>query len=168
MTRWRGTRRPTAIGVARAFPQPTVSATPSPSPTPDVTAAEQAALRLFTADSSVNGHWLPCSNSNNWAACPVSSSVRSRLAVLTGKGYFGATGCGEEYISGTQNGLNSALKVLSGVAGGDGRVTVVIRRGTAQPNLTAVMSQEQSSWLAADLASGTGPAASLFSTKPNC
>jgi hypothetical protein len=146
----------------------TASATPSPSPTSDVTAAEQAALGLFAADPSVSSHWLPCSNSNNWAACPVSFGIKSRLAELTSQGYFGATGCGEEYISGTQNGLNRAPVVLSGVASSDGRVTVVIQRGPAQPNLTAVMNHGAGSWLAYDLASGTGATASIFYPKPNC
>ena len=135
----------------------------------NVTAAEQAALHLFVADPALAGHWNPCSNSDNWAACPMSAAVKARLADLTSRGYFGDNGgCGEEYISSTQNGLNNAPTVLSGVAGGNGSVTVVIQRGPARPNLIAVMAQEQGTWLASDLASGSGPAASLFSAKPNC
>jgi hypothetical protein len=146
----------------------TPSSTPS-TPAADVTDAEQAALQLFVADPSVAGHWNPCSNSDNWAACPLSGAVKARLADLTSQGYFGDMGgCAEEYISGTQNGLDSAPTVLSGVAGGDGSVTVVIRRGPAQPHLTAVMTKDTGTWLAAELASGSGPAASVFSTKPNC
>ncbi len=145
------------------------TATPTPTPTPNVTAAEQAALRLFVADPSLSGRWNPCSNSDNWAACPMSAAVKARLADLISKGYFSDTGaCGEDYITGTQNGLNSAPTVLSGVAGGDGSVTVVIQRGPGGPNLTAVMAQQQGTWLASNLASGSGPAASLFSAKPNC
>jgi hypothetical protein len=145
------------------------AATPSATPVSNVTAAEQAALQLFVADPSLAGHWNPCSNSDNWAACPMSAAVKARLADLTSRGYFGDNGgCGEEYISSTQNGLNNAPTVLSGVAGGNGSVTVVIQRAPARPNLTAVMAQEQGTWLASDLASGSGPAASLFSAKPNC
>jgi hypothetical protein len=147
----------------------TSSPTSSAIPAADVAAAEQAALHLFQADPSVSGHWNPCSNSNNWAACPLSTSIKTRLADLTSKGYFGDVGgCGEEYISGTQNGLNNAPMVLSGVASGNGGVTVVIQRGPAQPHLTAVMTKETGSWLASDLASGIGPMASIFSAKPNC
>jgi hypothetical protein len=138
-------------------------------PVANVTAAEQAALHLFAADPAVPDHWYPCSNSDNWAACPMSAAVKMRLADLTSKGYFADFGgCGEEYVSGTQNGFNNAPTVLSGVASGDGSVTVVIQRGPARPSLTAVMAQEQGTWLATDLASGNGPAASIFSAKPNC
>ena|SRR5438132_1526322 len=148
------------------------SATPittTSTPVADVTAAEQAALHLFVADPSVPHHWNPCSNTDNWAACPMSAAVKMRLADLTGKGYFGvAGGCGEEYISGTQNGLNNAPTVISGIAGGNGSVTVVVQRGSSQPHLTAVMAQENGTWLASDLASGSGAAASIFSAKPNC
>ena len=99
----------------------------------------------------------------------MSALVKTRLADLTSKGYFGdAGGCGEEYISGTQNGLNNAPTVLTSVVGGNGSVTVVIQRGPAQPNLTAGMTKEKGAWLAFDLASGGGPAASVFSAKPNC
>jgi len=147
----------------------TSSPTSSAIPAVDVAAAEQAALHLFEADPSVLDHWNPCSNSDNWIACPVSASIKTRLADLTSTGYFGDVGgCGEEYISGTQNGLNNAPMVLSGVAGGNGGVIVVIQRGPAQPRLTAVMTKETGSWLASDLASGIGPTASIFSAKPNC
>ena len=99
----------------------------------------------------------------------MAAAVKARLADLGSGGYFADFGgCGEEYISGTQNGINNAPTVLSGVASGDGSVTVVIQRGAARPNLTAVMAQEQGTWLATDLASGNGPTASLFSAKPNC
>jgi hypothetical protein len=50
----------------------------------------------------------------------------------------------------------------------DGSVTVVIGRPPARANLTVVMSLEGDAWLAADLASGSGPSASIFSAKPNC
>jgi hypothetical protein len=145
------------------------AATPSSTAVSNVTAAKQAALHLFVADPSLPGHWNPCSNSDNWAACPMSAAVKARLADLISGGYFGDIGgCGEEYISSTQNGLNNAPTVLSAVDGGNGSVTVVIQRGPAQPHLTAVMAQQQGAWLASDLASGSGPEASLFSAKPNC
>jgi hypothetical protein len=150
----------------------TTTAQPTPTPSPiDVAGAEQAALGLFVADPSLPGHWISCSNSDSWAACPLSAAVKARLADLTSKGYFssGPGGqCGEEYISGTQNGFNNAPTVLSAIAGSNGSVTVVIKRGPLQPNLAAAMTIENGTWLASDLASGTGPSASIFSAKPNC
>jgi predicted TIM-barrel enzyme len=79
-----------------------------------------------------------------------------------------ATGCGEDYITGTQNGLTTAPQVLSAVAETNGNVTVVIQRGPPPPNFTVTMSRENGHWVATDLASGSGPMASMFSTKPNC
>ena len=135
----------------------------------DVAGAQRAAFGLFVADTSLPGHWDSCSNVDNWAACPLSVTVKARLAELTSRGYFSdAGGCGEDYISGTQNGLFNAPKVLSADAAGNGRVTVVIQRAPSRPDLSAVMTKENGTWLASDLASGTGPAASIFSTKPNC
>src|SRR3989442_15668600 len=75
----------------------------------------------------------------------------------------------EDYITGTQNGLFTAPRVVSAVAGVDGKVTVVIERGSpAPPTLTAVMTNQSGTWLASDLASGIGPSASIFSANPNC
>ena len=145
----------------------------SPTPTPgDIAGAKQAALGLFVVDPSTTNHWIACSNVDNWAACPLSPTVKARLADLTGKGYFGDVGgCAEEYISGTQNGFNNAPQVLSAAPGDSGAVGVVIQRSTANPrspNLTAVMTVESGKWLASDLASGTGANASIFSPKPDC
>jgi len=162
-------------GIVRTTASSATTTVASPSPTPassaiaNVTGAEQAALKLFDADPSLSGHWTSCSNVNNWAACPMAASVKARLADLQSGFYFADSGgCGEDYISGTQNGFFNAPTVLSGVASGDGSVTVVIQREAGRPHLTAVMAQEQGTWLATDLASGNGPAASLFSAKPNC
>lgn len=150
----------------------TTGTTGASSPTADVASAKQAALGLFVADSTTPNHWKACSNTDNWAACPLSPTVKARLADLTSKGYFSDVGgCGEEYISGTQNGFNNAPQVLSAVAGADSKVSVVIQRSTANPrspNLTAVMDLEGGKWLASDLASGSGANASIFSAKPNC
>jgi hypothetical protein len=146
------------------------STTQTPQPV-DVAAAQQAALGLFVADPSTSGHWYPCSIADNWAACPLTPTVKARLADLTRSGHFsdGPGGCGEEYVSGTQNGLWKAPKALSAVAGANGSVTVVIQRGPSPPpNLTAVMTIENGTWLASDLASGTGSAASIFSASPTC
>jgi hypothetical protein len=52
--------------------------------------------------------------------------------------------------------------------GANGGVTVVIQRTPGRSNLTAVMTETSGTWLASDLASGTGPSASIFSAKPNC
>jgi hypothetical protein len=151
-------------------PSPSPANVSSPTPTPaDVAGAQRAALGLFVADPSFPGHWNACSNVDYWAACPLSATVKARLADLTSRGYFSdGGGCGEEYISGTQNGMWNAPKVLSAVAGANGNVTVVIQRGPSRPALTAVMTKENGTWLASDLASGTGPAASILSAKPNC
>jgi hypothetical protein len=142
----------------------------SPTPTPsDLAGAERSALGLFLIDPTAPNHWVACSNANNWAACPLSGAVQDRLAALTTSGFFGdAGGCAEEYISGTQNGLSSRPQVESAALEADGSISVVIKRGASRPNLTAVMSLEGDAWLASDLASGTGPAASIFSPKPNC
>jgi hypothetical protein len=169
-----GAAAPTATVSITPSPAPPSTPTASTAPTPhpvEVAGARQAALGLFVADPSPPGHWYACSNSDNWAACPLTPTVKARLADLTSSGYFsdGPGGCGWEYISGTQNGLWNAPKALSAVAGANGSVTVVIQRGPSPPpNLTAVMSIENGTWLASDLASGTGAAASIFAAKPNC
>ncbi len=159
---------PTTATTGVSTPTPTFATGSSATPV-DVAGAQLVALGLIVADPSLSGHWVACSNAGNWAACPLSVAVKARLADLTGKGYFGdGTGCGEEYISGTQNGLNNGPKALSAVVGANGSVTVVIQRGLSQPNLSAVMTTESGTWLASDLASGTGSSASIFSAKPNC
>ncbi len=151
---------------------PTTSSASNPAPSSaGVAGARQAALGLFVKDGPP-GHWNACSNSDNWAACPLSATVKARLASLTSRGYFADVPpgkCGEEYISGTQNGLNQAPTVLSTLAESNGSVTVVIQRGpSSPPNLTAVMTDQNGTWLAADLASGMGASASIFSVQPNC
>src|ERR1700736_2147469 len=81
-------------GIGRTSGASATATVASPSPTPvssaiaNVTAAEQAALKLFDADPSLSGHWNPCSNSNNWAACPMAAAVKARLADLGSGGYF--------------------------------------------------------------------------------
>jgi hypothetical protein len=150
-------------------PTPSSASDPAPS-SAGVAGARQAALGLFVKDGPP-GHWNACSNSDNWAACPLSATVKARLASLTSGGYFADVPpgkCGEEYISGTQNGLNEAPTVSSALAESNGSVTVVIQRASGQPSLTAVMTEQNSKWLASDLASGSGPSASIFSAQPNC
>lgn len=103
------------------------------------------------------------------SASHLSPAVKARFGERASHGYFSDFGgCGEDYLSGTQYGLDRAPVVLSAVAGSDGSVTVVIRRGSSTPNLTAVMAEPNGAWLAIDLASGTGPNASIFSASPNC
>ena len=151
----------------------TASDQPAPvaSPTADVMGAEQAALALFvklplnSTDPSAGYVWTsgPSSLSH------LSPVVKTRLAELSSQGYFSdAGGCGENYITATQNGLFAAPAVLSSAAGANGSVTVTIQRGPNAPVLTAVMTDETGSWLASDLQSGTGPNASIFAAKPNC
>jgi hypothetical protein len=146
----------------------TTSVTSSPLSTPtavDVAGAQRASMGLFVEEPSLAGHWISCP----WDSCPISAAVRTRLNYLNTIGFGGDIGgCGEDYITHTQNGLFSTPKALSAVAGADGTVTVVIQRDPSGPNLTAVMSKGTGAWLATDLASGTGPNASIFSAKPNC
>ena len=158
----------TQTATATPVSTPAVKTSPTPKPV-DVAAATEAAIGLFVADPSHKGVWYACSAADDWAACPLSATVKARLAYLVGSFYFADNGgCGEDYISGTQNGLDNDPKVTSAVAGTNGSVTVVIQRAPSRPNLTAVMNTEGGKWLAYDLASGTGAAASIFSAKPNC
>jgi hypothetical protein len=145
----------------------------SPTPTPDMAAARTAALTTFFAlPGQAPEVWVPCSSrASDFADCPFSAAVKARLADLGSSGYFADAPpgvCGEDYITGTQNGLNTAPQVLSAVADASGSVTVVIQRGPPPPNFTVTMTLENGLWLASDLASGTGPAASILSAKPNC
>jgi hypothetical protein len=135
----------------------------------DVAAAQRAALTMFVEFSP--GHWGPCLSSNNYAGCPLSPTVKARLAALTSRGYFysGPSGhCTGDFISNSTNGLFNAPEVLSAEAESNGTVTVVIQRVTSIPDLTAVMTKGNDTWLATDLASGTGSSASIFSAEPNC
>jgi hypothetical protein len=148
------------------------SPTSTASPTSDVAGARKAALTIFYAIPGQTPQvWVPCSQAAaDFAACPFSAAVKARLSELSRSYYFSSGGsgtCGEEYITGTQNGLNNEPRVLSSVANARGSVTVVIHRGSP-PDFTVTMTQEGGQWLALDLASGSGPNASVFSTKPNC
>jgi hypothetical protein len=146
---------------------------PAASPTPDVAAAGAVALTIFYAlpgqDPEV---WVPCSQQGaDFTRCPFADLVKTRLRNLSGSGFFGdgpPGKCGEDYITGTQNGLSTEPKLLSSGANADGSVTVVIRRGPPPPDFTVTMKFDGSAWLAIDLASGTGPSASVFSVAPNC
>lgn len=152
------------------------SSSPTPiasSPTPDVAAAGAAALTIYYAlpgqDPEV---WVPCSQQGaDFTKCPFADSVKTRLRALSSAFYFadGPPGkCGEDYITGTQNGLFTQPKMLSSVANADGSVTVVIRRGPPPPDFTVTMTYNGGAWQATDLASGTGASASIFSATPNC
>lgn len=170
--------------VAAASTRPS-EATPSESEAPATTttssaatqagetaAAAQSALKLFEEvsgnpqDASAGGVWVAAKT----AAAHLSPAVNARLATLRGSGYFGDQVCAEEYLTGTQNGLSAAPRILSARRGADGTVTVVIRRPAtpAPPNLSLVMTDRTGAWLAIDLASGSGPSASIFATKPHC
>jgi hypothetical protein len=160
----------TSVSVSPSPASASPSASPVASPTPDLGAASAAALTLFVEDPSLAGHWGSCEGAG--VACPLTAQVQARLDALRTQGYFGDAPplgvCAEDYITGTQNGFNNAPQVLSAVAGANGSVTVVIQRVLGRPNLTAVMNEINGTWLASDLASGTGPSASIFSAKPNC
>jgi hypothetical protein len=149
---------------------PTPTSVSSPTPSPDVAAARAAALTIIAPVPNATGVWGGCSQlASDFGACPFSVAVIARLNYLSSIG-FGSdvTGCAEDYITGTQNGLFVAPQVLSAVTDANGSVTVVIQRGPPPPNFTATMTLENGTWLATDLASGTGPSASIFSAKPNC
>lgn len=141
------------------------------SPTPDAGAAAAAALTIFYAlPGQTPEVWVPCSQrAADFAMCPFSADVKSRLDELSSMG-FGSDvppGCAEDYITGTQNGLFAAPQVVMAVANADGSVTVVIHRGSP-PDFTVTMKMVNGAWVATDVASGSGPSASVFSTKPNC
>jgi hypothetical protein len=158
----------TSVSVSPSPASAHPGASPVASPTPDLGAASAAALKLFVAPTSPGANWGPCSNSG-WAACPLTTQVEARLDALRSQRYFSdGGGCGEDYITATQNGFNNAPQVLSAVAGANASVTVVIQRRLGQPNLTATMTETNATCLASDLASGIGPSASIFSAKPNC
>jgi hypothetical protein len=164
----------TTTATSLSSPTPT-SATPSatPSPTPDVAAARAAAFTIIVPLPNTAGVWGGCPQlASNFAACPFAPLLIARLDQLSSTGYFGDAPpsgvCGEDYITGTQNGLFVAPQVMSAIANANGSVTVVIRRGSPPPDFTTTMTLQNGTWLATDLASGTGPSASIFSAKPNC
>ncbi len=142
----------------------------APAPTVDVAGAEQSALALFIkrqlnlSEPSAGYVW----SSGPESVSHLTPAVNARLIDLQSRGYFRDDACGEDYITAGQDGLNAAPSVSSAVANANGSVAVVIQRGPARPDLTAVMTGEGGTWLASDLASGTGPSASIFSAKPNC
>jgi hypothetical protein len=146
--------------------------TPVSSPTPDLAAARTAGGAIIVPLPGAPGVWGGCTQlASDFADCPFAPVLIARLNYLSSLGYFGDGPpgvCGEDYISGTQNGLFVAPQVLSATAETNGTVTVVIERGPPPPKLTATMTVENGVWLATDLASGAGPAASIFSAKPNC
>jgi hypothetical protein len=171
---------PSPKAALKPTPSPKAAPKPTPKATPVVlSAAERAALRMFVANGPQQGAayqgywWTPCWDTNvGVAACPFFATVKARLTYL-GKYYFtsapsGPNRCAGDYITGTQNGLFIAPKVLSAVAHANGSVTVVIRRAPVRANLTAVMTKQNGTWLASDLDYGTGPSASIFSAQPNC
>lgn len=166
------------VALAGCGPNSTTQSVASPmataitSPSPDVAAARTAASAIIVPLPGTTGVWGGCTQiATNFAACPFAPTLIARLNSVSSAGYFGdATpgGCGEDYITGTQNGLFVAPQILSATGATNGTVTVVIKRGPPPPNLTATMTLKDGVWLATDLASGTGPSASIFSSKPNC
>jgi hypothetical protein len=152
-----------------------VGTTPAPAAgtsSGEVTAAVRSALGLFEKvprnpqDASAGYVWGPVSDTTGH----LSASVAGRLAALRSSGYFSDRVCAEDYLTGTQNGLPAAPTVRSAHFDTAGTVTVVIRRPAtpAPPDLTVVLAHRNGVWLVADLASGSGPSASIFATKPHC
>jgi hypothetical protein len=138
----------------------------------DVAGAVSSALALFekvprNPQDPASGYvWLPVSET----AGHLSPDVTARLDALRSTGYFGAGGCAEDYLTGTQNGLTAAPTVVSARCDSGGTVTVLIRRPATPrpPDLTVVMARRDGHWLATDLASGQGSSASIFASKPHC
>jgi hypothetical protein len=137
--------------------------------------ASRVALTLFKKtpnnlnDPSAGYTWTSVS----WTASggPLSTRVKARMSALNKSGFFDDRHCAESYIDGTQYGLLTEPRVLSAHANGNGSVTVVLERSdghSSPPNLTVDLTKQDGTWLVTDLASGTGPAASIFSAKPNC
>lgn len=160
-----------ATSAATGSASPAIS--PVTSPSPHVEAARSAAATIIIPIPGSNGAWGGCAQlASDFAGCPFAPALIARLNYLSSTGYFGDAGpagvCGEDYLTATQNGLFAAPQILSATAKADGTVAVVIDRGSPHPNLTATMTQQMGAWLATDLASGAGPSASIFSTKPNC
>lgn len=159
-----------ALAVLAACGTPTPVSSQSTLSPADIDAAKAAALTLFVKVDA--NFWAPCPSTDNYAACPLSKAVKDRLATLDRSNYFysGPGGhCGGDFISNSTNGLQTEPRVVSALADASAHVTVVIERANTQiPELTAVMSKEGSKWLATDLASGSGPNASIFSANPNC
>jgi hypothetical protein len=139
----------------------------------DLAAARAAASKIIVPQPGAHGIWAACTQlAADFGACPFSPEIIARLNVLTSSGYFGdappAGVCGENYITGTQNGLFTAPQILSSTADGLGIVVVVIKRGPPPPDFTVTMSLIGAHWLATNLASGTGSSASIYADKPNC
>jgi hypothetical protein len=160
------------VACGSAPESPAVSrSSPQSSPTADVAGARATALTIFyPLPNQTPEIWMPCSQeAANFAKCPFSDAVKARLDALSASGFGGDVppGCAEDYITATQNGLQTAPEVTSAKGNADGTVTVVIQRGVS-PDLTATMTSSSGAWLASDLASGSGPSASIFSAKPNC
>ena len=164
-----------SLSVALSTATTAVGTTPAPAAgtsSGEVTAAVRSALGLFEKvprnpqDASAGYVWVPVSDTTDH----LSAAVTSRLEALRSSGYFSDRVCAEDYLTGTQNGLPAAPTVRSAHGDTAGTVTVVIRRPAtpAPPDLTVVMAHRNGVWLAADLASGTGPSASIFATKPHC
>jgi hypothetical protein len=138
----------------------------------DVAAAVQSALGLFekvprkAGDPAAGYLWGPAGD----ASAHLSREVAGRLAALRSSGYFSDRVCAADYFTGTMNLLEAAPSVVSARGESNGTVTVVIRRpaSPAPPNLTLVMARRNGVWLATQLASGSGPSASIFAAKPNC
>jgi len=149
------------------------AASPVSSATPNAAEARVAAAAIIVPIPGSNGVWGGCAQlASDFAACPFAPVLIARLKYLSSTGYFGDAPpsgvCGEDYLTASQNGLFVAPQILSATAEANGTVTVVIDRGSPQPNFTATMAQINGAWLATDLASGTGPSASIFSARPNC
>jgi hypothetical protein len=163
---------PAATSPATTVAGSPVAMTPTETETGDVAAAVQSALALFAKvprnpnDVTAGYYWGPAVDTTGH----LSPDVTARLTALRRDGYFSDRVCAEDYLTGTQNGLPAAPTVVSAHRETAGTVAVVIRRPATPkpPDLTVVMTRRNGTWLATDLASGSGPSASIFAAKPHC
>jgi hypothetical protein len=100
----------------------------------------------------------------------MSPALRDRLQALTRAGWFDDRRCGEDYVTGTQWGLPARPTVVPATPGAKGTVIVVLARQSRAPRrlLTVTEARVGGRWVAVDLASGTGPSASIFAAHPSC
>ena len=138
----------------------------------DVAAAVRSALGLFekvprNPNDPASGYlWGPASDTTGH----LSREVAARLAALHSGGHFSDRVCAVDYFTRSQNLLEAAPTVVSAQGELGGAVTVVIRRPVtpAAPDLSVVMTRRDGVWLAIDLATGSGPSASIFAASPQC
>lgn len=155
-----------------APPPPLIVIVPGGDFTPSTLPAVLATLQFFGPsqdDSQI--HWQACTYIYVYRSgyCPLTTPVSTRLIQLVN--YIESAPCGEQYLSAAPFSSPDlpTFTFLAVHLESNGNVTIVIQRPPARPDLTVTMTQQlDGTWLASDLASGTGPSSSIFSSPPNC